>query len=160
MVLIPKCRRSRVNPPPTRRGAAETFLPVRMIRLTVIEQQLLARFDVTQSEEEDVAVGGLAVAVGFTGMIDELRAVAAATPVDRPIRVDAADVDASFVLQAARHFVTGYSFADVFGDLAPPFESDVGETAQAVNPGRPDFDARGETCLLYPASAQSTDNGP
>ena len=100
-----------------------------------------------------------AVAVGFAGMIDELRAVAAAAPVDRPIRVDAADVDASFVLQTARDFVTGDSFAGILGDLAPLFESDGGEAAQAVNPGRSDFDALGETCLLYPASVQSTDNG-
>jgi hypothetical protein len=130
-----------------------------MIRLAVIEQQLLAWFDVTQSEEEDVVVDGLAVAVGFTGMIDELRAVAATAPVDRPISVDAADVDASFVLQTARDFVTGDYFAGVFGDLAPLFESDSGETATAVNLGRSDFDAQGETCWLYPASTQSTDNG-
>src|SRR5262245_36901625 len=154
-----ECRHSCVNPPPARRGAAHTFLPVRMIRLAVIEQQLLAWFDVTQSEEEEVAVDGLAVAVGFTGMIDELRAVAATAPVDRPIRVDAADVDASFVLQTARDFVTGDYFAGVFGYLAPLFEGGCGETSQAVDPGRPDFNARGETCLLYSVSAQNTDNG-
>src|SRR5215475_4830834 len=130
-----------------------------MIRLAVIEQKLLARFDITQGEEKNVAMYDLAVAVRFAGMIDELRAVTAAVPVDRPIRVDAADVDASFVLQTARDFVTGNSFACVLGYLAPLFESDGGEAAQAVNPGRSDFDALGETCLLYPASVQSTDNG-
>lgn len=101
----------------------------------------------------------LAVAVGFAGMVDELRAVAAEAPIYRPIRVDSADVEASFVLQTARDFVTGDSFASVLGDLAPLFESDGGETASTVNPGRSDFDAWGEPCLLYPASAQSTDNG-
>ena len=130
-----------------------------MIRLAVIEQQLLARFDVTQGEEEDVAVDDLAVAVGFAGMIDELRAIAAEVPVNRPIRVDAADVDASFVLQTARDLVAGDSFSDVFGYLAPLFEGDSGETAQAVDPGRSDFNARREPYLLYPAFAQSTDSG-
>ena len=130
-----------------------------MIRLAVIEQKFLARFDVTQGEEEDVAVNDFAVAVGFAGMIDELRAVAAAAPVNRPIRVDAADVDAAFVLQTARDFVTRDSLAVVLGYLAPPFKRDGGETASAVNSGRSDFDARGESCLFYPASSQSTDNG-
>jgi hypothetical protein len=130
-----------------------------MVRLTVIKQQLLARFDVTQCEEEDVAMDDLAVAVGFTGMVDELRAIAAAAPIDRPVRVHATDVEASFVLQTARDFVTGDSLASVFGDLAPLFESDCGETASAVNPGRSDFNARGEPCLFYPTYAQSTDNG-
>jgi hypothetical protein len=92
-------------------------------------------------------------------MIDELRAVAAAVPVNRPIKVDAADVEPPFVLQTARDFVTGDSFAFVLGDLAPPFESDGGETASAVNPGRFDFNSRGELYLLYLVSAQSIDNG-
>ena len=63
-----------------------------MIRLAVIEEYLLARLDIPQSEDEDVAVDDPAVAVGFAGMIDELRAVPAAAPVNRPVRVDAADV--------------------------------------------------------------------
>jgi hypothetical protein len=130
-----------------------------MIRLAVIEQKFLARFDVPQGEEEDVVVNDFAVAVGFAGMIDELRAVAAAAAVNRPIRIDAADIDAPFVLQAARDFVPANSFAGILGYLAPPFKSDGGETASAVNSGRPDFDSRGEACLFCPASAQSTDNG-
>ena len=130
-----------------------------MIRLAVIEQQLFAGFDVTQSEEEDVAVDDLAVTVGFAGVIDELRAVAAAAPVNRPVKVNATDIEPSFVFQAARDFVTGDSFTFVFGDLAPFFESDGGETAPAVNPGRFDFNARSEIYLLYPVFAQSTDNG-
>src|SRR5215813_6016580 len=124
-----------------------------MIRLAVIEQKFLAGFDITQGEEKNVAMDDLAVAVGFAGMIDELGAVAAATPVNRPIRVYAADVDAAFVLQTSRDFVTGDSFAVVLGYLAPLIEGGCGETSQAVDPGLPDFNARGETCLLYPVSA-------
>lgn len=130
-----------------------------MIRFGVIKQYFLARLDVPQSEEEDVAVDDLAVAIGFAGMINELRAVAAAAPVNRPIEVKAADMEASFVLQTARDFVTRDSFAGILGDLAPLFESNGGETASTVNPGRSDFDAWRELCLLYLASAQSTDNG-
>jgi hypothetical protein len=92
-------------------------------------------------------------------MIDELRAVAATAPVNRPIRIDAADMDAPFVLQAALDLVPVNSFPGILGYLAPPFKSDGGETASAVNSGRSDFDALGETCLFNPASAQSTDNG-
>ena len=102
----------------------------------------------------------LAVAVWFAGMIDELRAVAAATPVNRPIKINAADVETSFVLQTALDFVTGNSFACVLGDLAPLFEGDGGETTSAVNPGWSDFNARRQVYLLCPAFAQNTDNGP
>src|SRR5262249_16902018 len=147
------------DPPSAGRGAARTSLPVRMIRLAVIEQKFLARFDVTQGEEKNVAMDDLAVAVGFAGMIDELRAVSAAAPVNRPIRFDAAHVDASFGREGGRELGTGESFAGVLGFLAPLFEGGCGETSQAVDPGRPDFNARGETCLLYSVSAQNTDNG-
>jgi hypothetical protein len=130
-----------------------------MIRLAVIEQQLLAWFDVTQGEEEDVVVDDLAVAIGFAGMIDELRAVAAAAPVNRPVRVDAADMDASFVLQTARDLMTGNSFAVVLGYLSPLFKGDGCETSPPVDPGRSDFNARGEPYMLYIIIAQNTDNG-
>jgi hypothetical protein len=130
-----------------------------MIRLTVIEQQLLARFYVPQCEKEDVAMDDPAVTVGFAGMVDELRAIAAAATINRPVRVNATDVKTSFVLQTELDFVTGDSFAGIFGDLAPLFESDCGETASAVNPGLSDFNAWGEPCLFYPISPQSTDNG-
>jgi hypothetical protein len=105
-----------------------------MIRLAVIEQQLFAWLDVPQSEEEDVAVDDLAVAVGFAGVIDELCAVASAAAVNRPVKVYAADVNPPFVLQPPRDFVAGDSLAFVFGDLAPLFESHGGETASAVDP--------------------------
>src|SRR5262245_102826 len=104
-----------------------------MVGLAVIEQQLFARLNVPQSEEEDVAVDDLAVAVGFAGVIDELCAVATSAPVNRPVKVDAADVKPPFVLQPPRDLVTGDSFAFVFGDLAPLFETHGGETASAVN---------------------------
>jgi hypothetical protein len=104
-----------------------------VIGLAVIEQQFLSRFDVPQREEEDVAVDDPAVAVGFAGVIDELRAVAAAAPVNRPIKVNAAYIETPLVLQAARDFVTGNPFAFVLGDLAPLFECDSGETPSAVN---------------------------
>ena len=137
-----------------------------MIRLAVIEQYLLARFDVPQSEKQDVAVNDFAVAVRFAGMIDELRAVAAVASVNRPVRVNAADIEASFVFDTASDFVARNSFAGVLGDLAPPFESDRGETAFAFNLGPSDFDAGSEPGLLFglsadlshSASAQSTGN--
>jgi hypothetical protein len=80
-----------------------------------------------------VAVDDLTVAVGFAGVIDELRAVAAVASVNRPIKVNAADIETPFVLQTSRDFVPRDSFAFVLGDLAPFFESDGGETASAVN---------------------------
>jgi len=137
-----------------------------MIRLAVIEQYFLARFDVPQGEKQDVAVDDFAVTVGLAGMIDELRAVSAAAPVNRPVRVNAADVEAPFVFDTARDFVARNPFAGVFGDLAPLFESDHGETAFAFNPGASDFDAGSEPGLLvglsadlsHSASAQSTGN--
>src|SRR5215475_8995351 len=99
-------------------------------------------------------------------MIDELRAVAAAIAVNRPVRVNAANVKAPFVFHAARDLVAGNSFAGVLGDLAPLIKSDRGETAFAFNPGPSDFDAGSAFDLLFglssdlshSASAQSTGN--
>src|SRR5262245_61591060 len=96
-------------------------------------------------------------------MIEELRAVAAMASVNRPIRVNAGDVEASFIFHTTRDLVAGNLFAGVFGDLAPLLESDGGETAFAVNPGRSDFNARGLFDLLaglsHLASVQNTGNG-
>ena len=64
--------------------------------------------------------------------------------VNRPVRVDPGDIQATFIFYAARHFVAGNLFADVFGDLAPSFERDSRKTAFAVNAGRFDLNAVGE----------------
>ncbi len=81
-------------------------------------------------------------------MIDELGSVAAAAAIDRPIRVDATDVEASFVFHTARDLVARNSFAFVLCDLATPFESDRCEAAFAFNLGRSDFDSGSEDCPL------------
>lgn len=107
-----------------------------------------------------------AVTVGLTGMVDVLRAVSAPASVERPVIINAAYVNASFIFQAARDFAAGNLFASVFGDFAPLFEGDGGETAFAINPGRPDFDAWGLVYFLarlfaglsHTAFAQSTGN--
>src|SRR5262245_65359116 len=52
----PRLYESRVDSPAAGRRPAQAPLPVRMVRLSVIEQYLLARFDVPQSEKQDVAV--------------------------------------------------------------------------------------------------------
>ena len=104
-----------------------------MVRLSVIEQYFLTRLDVTQSEKQDMAVDDFAVTIRLAGMVDELRAVAADRAVNRPIRINAANVEAALVFDTARDFVAGDSFSGVFGDLAPPFETVCGETASAFN---------------------------
>jgi hypothetical protein len=112
-----------------------------MIRLTVIECDLLAWLDVPQSEKQDVAVDDFAVAVRLAGVIDELCPVAASAPVNRPVRVNAGDVDALLVFQPACDFVAGDLFAGVFGDLPAFFETNRGEASFAVNRRWFDFDA-------------------
>lgn len=104
-----------------------------MIRLAVIERDLLARLDVPQSKKQDVTVDDFAVTVRLAGMIDELRSIAAAAPVNRPVGVNAGDIDAPLVFQTARDFVAGDLFASVFGDLATFFERNDGEAAFAIN---------------------------
>jgi hypothetical protein len=129
-----------------------------VVRLAVIEQNFLSRLDVTQSEKENVAVDDFAVTVRFAGMIDELRAVADAVSVNRPVKINAAYIKASFILQPSRDFMARDPFACVFSDLAPLFEGNGGEAAQAIDPRRFDFKTGGESYLLYPASSQSIDN--
>ncbi|HVQ38395.1 MAG TPA: hypothetical protein VMS31_12725 [Pyrinomonadaceae bacterium] len=57
----------------------------------VIDRDLLARFNVAQSDEENVTVQNLHVGVRFTGMIDIVGSIAPATSVQTPALINRAD---------------------------------------------------------------------
>lgn len=65
-------------------------------------------------------------------MIDELRAVAAHRAVNRPIRINRANLDALQIGEAAFDLAARDAFADVFGNLAAFFEWLCSEAALTV----------------------------
>ena len=65
-------------------------------------------------------------------MVDVVRAVAAATAVQTPLVVHAADAQ-NATLCAATSFLVSDSLAGVFRDLSPTLEPNCSETPHTVN---------------------------
>ena len=57
----------------------------------IVDGDLLARFDIAQSNEEDVAVDNLHEGVGLAGVVDVMRPITAAAAVEAPAIIDCAD---------------------------------------------------------------------
>ena len=62
-----------------------------MQRLFIVDRDFLARMNIAQGEEHYVPVDRAHKSVRFAGMIDVMRAVAAATAVDAPGAINIAD---------------------------------------------------------------------
>ena len=62
-----------------------------MKRCLVVDRNLLAGFDITQRNKEDVVVKDLHERVWPTGMINVMRAVAAATAIQTPAIINCTD---------------------------------------------------------------------
>src|SRR5438045_2706765 len=90
-----------------------------MIRVDVVHRDLFTGRDVAQGEEEDVPVDNLDEAIGAARMVDELRAVAAATAVDAPVRIYRADVQPLLPAHAPRRLDARDALTHQFRDLLP-----------------------------------------
>ncbi len=62
-----------------------------MKRAFVVDCDFLARLNVTQSDEQDVAVENLHEGAWFAGMINIVRAITAAAAIKTPAIIDGAD---------------------------------------------------------------------
>ena len=113
--------------------AAAAELRVVVIRLAVVQRQLLAGFDVAQCVDVDVAVRDAHETVWLARVVDVLRAVAAAAAVDAPLRIYRADVQAAFAAHAPRGFDARDALARQLGHLLSSAERYGRETALAVN---------------------------
>lgn len=70
---------------------ADATLVVRMQCCFVVDRDLFSGFDVAQRSEENVVVNDLHEGVRITRVIDVMRAVAAATPIETPAIINFTD---------------------------------------------------------------------
>lgn len=103
-----------------------------MKSLFVVHGNLFAWIDITQSKEDHVAIDRAHVGVRLAGMIDVMRAVAAATAVDAPGAVNIADAQLG-AMGAALSFAIRNALARVFGNLTPAREISCRKAAFAVD---------------------------
>src|SRR5436305_6770226 len=83
---------------------AAAAVVVRVVRADVVAGDLFAGVYVAQGHEEEVTTRDPHVAVRAAGVVDVVRAVAAARAVEVPLVVDGADAVLAARLHATRHF--------------------------------------------------------
>ncbi len=103
-----------------------------MKSLFVVHGNLFAWIDITQSKEHHVAMDRAHVGVRLAGVIDVMRAVAAATAVDTPNAINVADAQLG-AMGAALSFAIRNALASVFGDLTTVREINCRKAAFAVD---------------------------
>ena len=103
-----------------------------MQRLLVIDCDLFARIDITQREEDHMAIDRAHIGIRFARVIDVMRAVPSAAAVDAPNAVNVADAQFSS-MGAALSFKIRNALASVFSYLASVRKINGCETASAVN---------------------------
>ena len=97
----------------------------------VVDRDLFAGFDVAQCDEEDVVVEDLHEGVRHTGVIDVVRAVAAATAIQTPAMINLTNPQ-HLSMCSATGFAVCDLLAGVFRDLMSLLERYGGEAASAV----------------------------
>ena len=103
-----------------------------MPRVFIIEQQLFVSGKIAQRIKQNMAFDDFDVTVRRARMIDELRAVAAHRSVNRPIRINRANLYASQIFEPPFDLAARDAFADVFGNLAALLERLCSEAALTV----------------------------
>lgn len=88
-----------------------------MERRLVVERDLLARLDIAERDEENMAIEYFHVAVGFAAMVYVMRAVPAPAAVEAPLIINCADTE-SASSGTAISFCVGYSLAGVLRYLS------------------------------------------
>src|SRR5919107_422339 len=123
---------------------AAAAVGVRVVRGDVVAGYLLAGAYVAQGHEEYVAARDAHVGVGAAGVVDVVRAVAAARAVEAPVVVYRADAVLAAGLRAALGLAGRDQLARVLRDLPPLREVAGREAAPAVNRRLPDGESVGE----------------
>lgn len=99
--------------------------------LFVVDRDLFAGFDVSQSEEENVIVDDLHERVRHARVIDVMRAVTAAASIETPVAIDFTDAQ-HLPMRSAACFSVRDLLARVLGYLVAFLESDGGEATFTV----------------------------
>lgn len=103
-----------------------------MQRIFIIDRDFFTGLNVAQCEEEHVAVEGLHVSVRRAGVVDVVRAVAAATAIQAPLAINVADAQLG-ATSTATSFNIRNTFAGVFGNLAAALKANRSEATFAVD---------------------------
>ena len=98
----------------------------------VVDRDLFARRDIPQGEEKYVAVESSHVGIGSAGVIDVMRTVPTAAPVDAEASVDVTDTQLGSVRAPLRFVIRNY-FAGVFGNFSAALERLSRKATLAVN---------------------------
>ena len=107
-----------------------------MQSLFVIDGDFFAGMNISQSEEQDVAVQILHVGVRLATVIDVMRAVSVAAAVQAPTAIDVADAQDSAVATALRSFEIRDAFARVLRDLFSARKKHGSKAPSAINARR------------------------
>lgn len=105
--------------------------------LFVVDSNLFARFDVSQSAKENVVMQDLHERIRTARMIDVVRAVSATAAVQTPATIDLTDSEHSSVSTPSRFSIRNL-LARILSDLVSLFERYGSETAFTVNTRRLD----------------------
>ena len=100
--------------------------------IAIVDRNLFARLNVTQGEEDQVAVKQSRVAVGRTRVVHVMSAVAAATTIETPLIVDAANSQDATGSSPFR-FSVGDSLPAVLGDSFPASKPNCRKTSSPMN---------------------------
>jgi hypothetical protein len=103
-----------------------------MQSLLIVHGDFVAGMNVAQGKEHNVAKDGADVGVRFAGMVDVVRTVAAAAPVNAPHTVNITDAQLR-AMGAALSFTIGNALTSVFGYLATPWKVSGSKAAFAVD---------------------------
>ena len=122
-----------VNRTATILRAAVTTPGIRQKCLFVIYGDFIAGFYIAPREKQNVPVQRLHVSVGVAGMIDVVRAVAAARAIQTEAPVDITDAQVPAPARSLHSFEIRDSLAGVFSDLFSTCEGFRGETTLAVD---------------------------
>ncbi len=101
--------------------------------LLVIDRNLLAGANISQSKEQDVAINRLHVSVRGTAVIDVVRSVAAAAAIQAEATVDVTNAKKAPLARALPRFKIGDSLASVFSDLSSAMKINRGKAAFTVD---------------------------
>ncbi len=98
----------------------------------IIDGNLIAGVDIAQGDEEDMAIENLHICVGFTGVINVVRAVPALAAIKTPTVVNRTDAQLSTVGPAISFRIRNL-LAAILSYFPTPFESHAGEAAFTFN---------------------------
>ena len=121
-----------INRASTRGSLTRAAFLVAVIRVAVITDYLLAGLYIPQRKEQQVTTAQLQETIGFAGMIDILRRIAANAPIDAPISIKTTDINTLLPSHPPGDLTPGYPLANILCDLLSLAKVNRGKASLAV----------------------------